>query len=78
MKFVIWPPVGATALQGFTHKRTGLRTLPEAQRTQGIDSLTYIIFLTKINFSDRNQFEGGVTCIGFKFGHASFKSLAPR
>ena len=37
------------------------QTLPEAQRTQGIDSIIKIIFLTEINLK--------VASLGSKFGH---------
>ena len=39
------------------------KTLPEAQRTKCIDSITHVFFVNK------NQFKGGFTCISSNFGH---------
>ena len=55
---VILPPADFRQLFSFPRYWHKSKTLPEAQRTQGIDSLTWVISPAKYN----------ATCIGSKFG----------
>ena len=45
------------------------QTLPEAQRTQGIESITSEIFFSLSYFKLIQSEPDGAICIGYKFGH---------
>ena len=59
--------------------KINIKTLPEAQRTQGIESVTWIRFLTEVNLKtlskSRTQYPGSVVPLAMFLWHAGLFSI---